>query len=123
MTRMDTIQRHDTGPAVEDVQQRLARLGFLPEDGIDGVYGDATYMAVGYFQKAIGMQPNGDATPETQEALFADDAPRSNDGRTVAGSAAEQAATPTAAPTSAPVHTTAPRNIQPGPTVDMTLFD
>ena len=58
-------------------------------------------------------------------ALFADDAPRSNDGRTVAGSAAEQAAqaTPTAAPTSAPVHTTAPRNIQPGPTVDMTLFD
>ena len=40
-------------------------------------------------------------------------------------SAAEQAAqaTPTAAPTSAPVHTTAPRNIQPGPTVDMTLFD
>ena len=41
MTRMDTIQRHDTGPAVEDVQPRLARLGFLPEDGIDGVYGDA----------------------------------------------------------------------------------
>ena len=79
-------------------------------------------MAVGYFQKAIGMQPNGDATPETQEALFADDAPRSNDGRTVAGSAAKQAA-PTAAPASAPVHTTAPRNLQPGPTVDMTLFD
>ena len=104
------------------IQQRLIELGWL-HDTADGVYGDATYMAVGYFQKAIGMQPNGDATPETQEALFADDAPRSNDGRTVAGSAAEQAATPTAAPTSAPVHTTAPRNIQPGPTVDMTLFD
>ena len=106
------------------IQQRLIELGWL-HDTADGVYGDATYMAVGYFQKAIGMQPNGDATPETQEALFADDAPRSNDGRTVAGSAAEQAAqaTPTAAPTSTPVHTTAPRNIQPGPTVDMTLFD
>ena len=106
------------------IQQRLIELGWL-HDTADGVYGDATYMAVGYFQKAIGMQPNGDATPETQEALFADDAPRSNDGRTVAGSAAEQAAqaTPTAVPASTPVHTTAPRNIQPGPTVDMTLFD
>ena len=103
------------------IQQRLIELGWL-DDTADGVYGNATYMAVGYFQKAIGMQPNGDATPETQEALFADDAPRSNDGRTVAGSAAKQA-TPTAAPASAPVHTTAPRNLQPGPTVDMTLFD
>ena len=102
------------------IQQRLIELGWL-DDTADGVYGNATYMAVGYFQKAIGMQPNGDATPETQEALFADDAPRSNDGRTVAGSAAKQAA-PTAAPASAPVHTTAPRNLQPGPTVDMTLF-
>ena len=41
------------------------------------------------------------------------------------GGVAEQAAqaTPTAVPASTPVHTTAPRNIQPGPTVDMTLFD
>ena len=38
MTRMDTIQRHDTGPAVEDVQQRLARLGFLPEDALPKKY-------------------------------------------------------------------------------------
>src|SRR5699024_4309590 len=101
------------------IQQRLIELGWL-DDTADGVYGNATYMAVGYFQKAIGMQPNGDATPETQEALFADDAPRSNDGRTVAGPAAEQAAAPTPA---GPVRTTAPRNVEPEPTVDLTLFD
>ena len=88
-------------------------------------------MAVGYFQKAIGMQPNGDATPETQKALFADDAPRSSDGKTAVGGArtlapqpVAQAATPGPTPTSiVPLRTTAPRGVQPGPTVDMTLFD
>ena len=103
------------------LQQRLIELGWL--DGkADGVYGDDTYMAVGYFQKAIGMQPNGNATPETQEALYRDDAPRSNDGRTAIGApTSTSAATP--APTSAPVHTTAPRNAAPTVAVDMTLFD
>lgn len=107
------------------LQQRLIELGWL--DGTaDGVYGDDTYMAVGYFQKAIGMQPNGNATPETQEALYRDDAPRSNDGRTAIGAPASTSApttAPTAAPTSAPVHTTAPRNAAPTVAVDLTLFD
>lgn len=107
------------------LQQRLIELGWL--DGkADGVYGDDTYMAVGYFQKAIGMQPNGNATPETQEALYRDDAPRSNDGRTAIGAPASTSApttAPTAAPTSAPVHTTAPRNAAPTVAVDLTLFD
>lgn len=103
------------------LQQRLIELGWL--DGTaDGVYGDDTYMAVGYFQKAIGMQPNGNATPETQEALYRDDAPRSNDGRTAIGAPASTSA-PTTAPTAAPVHTTAPRNAAPTVAVDMTLFD
>ena len=103
------------------LQQRLIELGWL--DGTaDGVYGDDTYMAVGYFQKAIGMQPNGNATPETQEALYKDDAPRSNDGRTAIGAPASTSA-PTTAPTAAPVHTTAPRNAAPTVAVDLTLFD
>ena len=103
------------------LQQRLIELGWL--DGTaDGVYGDDTYMAVGYFQKAIGMQPNGNATPETQEALYRDDAPRSNDGRTAIGAPASTSA-PTIAPTAAPVHTTAPREAAPTVAVDMTLFD
>lgn len=101
------------------LQQRLIELGWL-KGSADGVYGDDTYMAVGYFQKAIGMTPNGDATPETQEALFAENAPRSNDGKTAAGSAGAQTA---ASSPDAPVHTTAPRNVEPEPTVDMTLFD
>ena len=103
------------------LQQRLIELGWL-DDTADGVYGDDTYMAVGYFQKAIGMQPNGDATPETQEALYRDDAPRSNDGRTAIGAPASTSA-PTTAPTAAPVHTTAPREAVPTVAVDMTLFD
>ena len=103
------------------LQQRLIELGWL--DGTaDGVYGDDTYMAVGYFQMAIGMQPNGNATPETQEALYRDDAPRSNDGRTAIGAPASTSA-PTTAPTAAPVHTTAPREAVPTVAVDMTLFD
>ena len=81
------------------LQQRLIELGWL-DDTADGVYGDDTYMAVGYFQKAIGMQPNGNATPETQEALYKDDAPRSNDGRTAIGAPTP---TPTSAPPTAPV--------------------
>ena len=68
------------------------------------------------------MQPNGNATPETQEALYRDDAPRSNDGRTAIGAPASTSA-PTTAPTAAPVHTTAPREAVPTVAVDMTLFD
>lgn len=109
------------------LQQRLIELGWL-DDTADGVYGDDTYMAVGYFQKAIGMQPNGNATPETQEALYKDDAPRSNDGRTAIGAptptpTSAPPTAPVAAPTAAPVHTTAPRNAAPTVAVDMTLFD
>ena len=69
MTRMDTIQRHDTGPAVEDVQQRLARLGFLPEDGIDGVYGDATAAAVRAFCGVAGLPPVGEVNEKVWSAL------------------------------------------------------
>lgn len=47
-----------TGPAVEDVQQRLARLGFLPEDGIDGVYGDATAAACARSAESPGSLPS-----------------------------------------------------------------
>ncbi len=106
------------------LQQRLIELGWL-DDTADGVYGDDTYMAVGYFQKAIGMQPNGNATPETQEALYKDDAPRSNDGRTAIGAPtyATSCRHRPPAPTAAPVHTTAPRNAAPTVAVDMTLFD
>ena len=107
------------------LQQRLIELGWL--DGTaDGVYGDDTYMAVGYFQKAIGMQPT--ATPRRRRR-------RRSTGTT-------PRAPTTAAPPSArprphprrrprrlprprprPYTTTAPRNAAPTVAVDLTLFD
>ena len=49
MTAMETIKRHDTGPAVEDVQQRLATIGLLSPAGVDGTFGEATAAAVREF--------------------------------------------------------------------------
>ena len=40
MTLMETIKRHDTGPAVEDVQQRLVTIGLLDPADVDGAFGD-----------------------------------------------------------------------------------
>lgn len=33
---MDIVERHEQGAAVEDVQRRLAQMGYLTEDAIDG---------------------------------------------------------------------------------------
>ena len=52
---MKTIRLHDTGVAVEDVQQRLAVAGFLDESGVDGTFGPATAAAVREFCRAAGM--------------------------------------------------------------------
>ena len=46
MTLMETIKRHDTGPAVEDVQQRLVTIGLLDPADVDGAFGDTTAEAV-----------------------------------------------------------------------------
>ena len=35
---MDIVERHEQGAAVEDVQRRLAQMGYLTEDAIDGIY-------------------------------------------------------------------------------------
>lgn len=57
------------------VQQRLIELGWM--DGkATGVYGNQTFVAVGFFQMALDMQPNGVADVELQKLLFSDDAPR-----------------------------------------------
>ena len=66
---MNTIQRYDTGPAVEDVQQRLAALGFLSEEGIDGVYGDVTARAVCAFCEAQGVAPSDSVDEKVWSAL------------------------------------------------------
>ena len=43
---MEPIKRNDTGAAVEDVQQRLARIGHLSEDAVTGTFDDATVAAL-----------------------------------------------------------------------------
>lgn len=48
---MDTINIHEQGAAVEDVQRRLASLGYLPADGIDGVFEGQTEAALKAFCK------------------------------------------------------------------------
>ena len=45
----------------------------LPE--ADGIYGESTSVAVSSFQGAVGIAATGNADVETQEALFAPDAP------------------------------------------------
>lgn len=57
------------------VQERLIELGWL-EGEADGVYGQSSFIATGFFQMACGMTPDGIAGTETQMKLFSEDAPK-----------------------------------------------
>lgn len=65
---MDSVQ-------VQVMQNRLINLGFLSGEP-DGDFGDGTEAAVKAFQRAAGLTADGIADHNTQEAMFADDAPR-----------------------------------------------
>jgi Sporulation and spore germination/L,D-transpeptidase catalytic domain/Putative peptidoglycan binding domain len=61
-----------SGPSSPDVrvlQQRLADLGYLAADGVDGVLGDQTRFAVIAFQKWRRSPADGVVGPETRAAL------------------------------------------------------
>ncbi|HMC40645.1 MAG TPA: peptidoglycan-binding protein [Acidimicrobiales bacterium] len=62
------LQAGDTGPAVAALQNRLDALGYWVGPA-DGQYGDATIQAVYALQKAAGLQPDGQAGPQTEAAL------------------------------------------------------
>jgi lipoprotein-anchoring transpeptidase ErfK/SrfK len=51
------------------LQQRLADLGYLAPDGVDGIDGPATRFAVEAFQKWEGLARDGIAGPQTQARL------------------------------------------------------
>jgi hypothetical protein len=62
------LRLESSGPAVQELQQRLSDLGFWPGE-IDGHYGQLTRQAVMAFQKAENLDRDGVAGPKTRERL------------------------------------------------------
>lgn len=52
---MESIVRNNTGAAVEDIQHRLAQLGYLEGSAITGTFDDATAQAVQEFCRSEGL--------------------------------------------------------------------
>ncbi len=69
------LERGSKGDDVKNLQQRLKDLGYL-SGAVDGDYGGGTSSAVSSFQNQAGLAVTGKADVETQEALFAADAPK-----------------------------------------------
>lgn len=69
MTKMKTIKAGDKGAAVEDVQQRLARIGFMTAEAADGDFGPATAAAVEAFRRESGLEPAPEVDEKTWAAL------------------------------------------------------
>lgn len=66
---MDALRRQSVGAAVEDVQQRLARLGYLDSAAVDGVFGESTAAAVSAFRTASGLSAAEEVDDKTWAAL------------------------------------------------------
>ena len=69
------LESGDSGAAVTSLEKALLNLGYY--DGNPGTsYNADTVTAVERFQEACGMTVTGMADPETLEAIYAEDAPR-----------------------------------------------
>lgn len=66
-----TMRSGCRGEKVRQLQEKLIRLGYLPQDGADGVYGGETVEAVKRFQTEHNLRSIGIANIETQQALTA----------------------------------------------------
>ena len=67
---MRLYQVGDEGPAIRDIQDRLAALGFETNGDNRAVFADGTRRAVIDFQKAKGLDPDGVVGPDTWRALY-----------------------------------------------------
>lgn len=66
------LKNYTEGPDVKELQEALISLGFdCGHYGADGELGDATEMAVRAFQKANGLDVDGEYGPDTHKALMA----------------------------------------------------
>ena len=63
------LKRGDSGPYVEQLQQRLEQVGYSV-DGVDGDYGRKTVEAVQAFQAAYHLDPSGEVDEATWNLLF-----------------------------------------------------
>ena len=75
---LPTIRAGKAAPEVATTiaQNRLANLGFLPESGIDGDFGNGTLTATASFQYANGLHVDGVIGPQTWGAMMSPDAER-----------------------------------------------
>lgn len=62
------LKMGDSNDAVRDVQTKLQVLGYYRGD-VDGVFGSRTLQAVEAFQKAVGLNPNGQVSIDTYNKL------------------------------------------------------
>lgn len=93
-----TLQKGDESNDVLALQLRLYELGYLT-DKCDGAFGSKTQTAIKLFQQTTGMNATGIADNDTQNALYAEDAPYAPGVETPA---------PTAEPTPEPTPEPAP---------------
>ncbi len=66
---METIKKNDSGAAVEDVQQRLVKIGLLADGSIDGLFGQKTAQAVASFREKEGLPAGDDVDERVWSAL------------------------------------------------------
>lgn len=67
---METIRKNDSGAAVEDIQEKLISLGYLPKEGKSGTYDDATAQAVTRFCADHHLPSTDEVDEKTWAALL-----------------------------------------------------
>jgi len=67
-----TLKKGSKGEDVKRIQRKLYDANYLP-GGVDGQFGNDTFLAVKYFQRLNGLKETGIADEQTQLLLFSDE--------------------------------------------------